>query len=75
MNVTLHFTKSASQRLSLRVGAQLRLFHILAEQDGSPVSAAELAEHSKAEVLLISMYHSSTIQSRIIQPVPTYAIY
>ncbi|KAA6411723.1 MAG: hypothetical protein FRX48_05004 [Lasallia pustulata] len=42
-----------SHRMALRLGIDLGLFHILVEQNGKPVSAAELAERSRAELLLI----------------------
>ncbi|TVY78546.1 O-methyltransferase lepI [Lachnellula suecica] len=41
------------QRMSLRVGIDLRLFHLLVESNGKPLSAAELAEKSNAEELLV----------------------
>lgn len=44
-----------SQRMALRVGIDLRLFHILVEENGTAISAAELAQRCKAETLLISM--------------------
>lgn len=40
---------------SLRLGIDLRLFHILVEHEGVPVSASQLAELSKSELLLIGM--------------------
>ena len=40
--------------MSLRVAAQLRLFYIIAERDGKPISAAQLAQASSAEELLLS---------------------
>jgi len=42
--------------MSLRVGIDLRLFHMLAESDSRPLSAGELAQRSNAEVLLIGMF-------------------
>ena len=42
--------------MSLRIAAQLRLFYILAERDGKPISAAELAKESDAEELLIGKW-------------------
>ena len=44
-----------SQRMALRVGIDLRLFHILVEKNGSAISAVELAQRCKAETLLISI--------------------
>lgn len=43
-----------SQRMALRVGIYLRLFHILVEENGTAISAVELARRCKAETLLIS---------------------
>ena len=43
-----------SQRMALRVGIDLRLFHILVEEDGTAISAVELAQRCKAETLIIS---------------------
>ena len=43
-----------SQRMALRVGIDLRLFHILVEENGTVISAVELAQRCKADVLLIS---------------------
>ena len=40
--------------MALRVGIDLRLFHILVEENGTAISAAELAQRCKAETLLIS---------------------
>ena len=48
-------TQGASQRMSLRVAAQLRLFYVLAERDGKAISAAELAKESNADELLIGI--------------------
>ena len=50
-----------SQRMALRVGIDLRLFHILVEENGNPISAVELAQRCEAETLLISTCY---------QPVP-----
>ena len=41
-----------SQRMALRVGIDLRLFHILVEKNGTAISAVELAQRCKAETLL-----------------------
>ena len=41
--------------MSLRMGVELRLFHSLVEHNGRPVSAADLADFSNAELLLVSM--------------------
>ncbi len=41
--------------MSLRLGIDLRIFHILVDSNGEPVSATEIATQSKAEELLISM--------------------
>ncbi len=46
-------------RVCVRLAVQLRLFHALAGNDGRPVSAAELAETSGAEKLLIGKFSSS----------------
>ena len=59
----------ASQRMSLRVGVDLCLFHILIEKDGSPISAAELADRCKAELLLIGTSRRKPMQSRNAHPV------
>ena len=53
-----------SQRMSLRVGVDLCLFHILIEEDGNPISAAELADRCKAELLLIGTSRRMPMQSR-----------
>ena len=45
--------QTGPQRLCLRLGIDLRLFSILAERDGLPISAAELASASGAEHLFI----------------------
>lgn len=39
--------------MCLRLGVDLRIFHILVQHDGVPVSASQLAELTKAESLLI----------------------
>ncbi|MCJ1321078.1 hypothetical protein MMC15_006420 [Xylographa vitiligo] len=39
--------------MSLRMGVELRLFHFLVEHNGRPVSAADLADFSNAELLLV----------------------
>lgn len=44
---------------SLRLGIDLRLFHILVQHKGVPVSASQLAELSKAELLLIGTWVST----------------
>lgn len=44
-----------SQRMALRVGIDLCLFHILVEKNGTAISAVELAQRCKAETLLISI--------------------
>ena len=41
--------------MSLRLGIDLRIFHILVENEGKPVSATEIAAQSSAEELLIGM--------------------
>ncbi|MCJ1346646.1 hypothetical protein MMC31_004864 [Peltigera leucophlebia] len=41
------------QNTCLRLGVDLRLFHVLVEHEGLPVSASQLAESSQAEFLLI----------------------
>ncbi|MCJ1392558.1 hypothetical protein MMC18_005426 [Xylographa bjoerkii] len=52
--VVMRYTNEvAAHRMSLRIGVELRLFHILVERNGTPVSAAELADISKAELLLV----------------------
>lgn len=43
--------------MSLRLGIDLGLFHILVEQNGQSVSAAELAKRSGAELLLVGIPH------------------
>ena len=40
--------------MSLRLGVDLGIFHILVDNKGKPVSATEIAAQSKAEELLIS---------------------
>ncbi|MCJ1343168.1 hypothetical protein MMC31_001360 [Peltigera leucophlebia] len=42
-----------AQCTCLRLGVDLRLFHVLVEHEGVPVSASQLAELSKTELLLI----------------------
>jgi len=42
--------------MSLRVGIDLKLFHLLDKSNGNPLSAEELAEKSNAEVLLIGTF-------------------
>lgn len=39
--------------MCLRLGVDLRIFHVLVEHDGVPLSASQLAELTKAELLLI----------------------
>lgn len=39
--------------MCLHLAVDLRIFHILVEHDGVPVSASKLAELTKAELLLI----------------------
>ncbi len=41
--------------MALRVGIDLRLFHILVEENGTAISAVELTQRYKAETLLISI--------------------
>ena len=48
--------KDGAQRMSIRVAAQLRLFQYLTQHESRSVTAAELAENSKAEKLLIRKY-------------------
>ncbi|CAD6579776.1 MAG: hypothetical protein ASARMPRED_009245 [Alectoria sarmentosa] len=45
--------ENGSQRMSLRLGVDLGIFHILVDNNGKPVSATEIAAQSKAEELLI----------------------
>lgn len=42
--------------MSLRLGVDLGIFHILVDNNGKPVSATEIAAQSKAEELLISKW-------------------
>ncbi|MCJ1401979.1 hypothetical protein MMC11_005196 [Xylographa trunciseda] len=52
--VVMRYTNEVTaHRMSLRMGVELRLFHILVERNGTPISAAELADISKAELLLV----------------------
>ena len=44
-----------SQRMALRVGTDLRLFHILVENNGTAMSAVDLAQRCNAETLLIGI--------------------
>ena len=44
--------------MALRVGIDLRLFHILVEENGAAISVAELAQRCKVESLLINMWYS-----------------
>ena len=46
-----------SQRIALRVGIDLHLFHILVEENGNAISAAELAQRYNTETSLISMWY------------------
>ena len=39
--------------MSLRLGIDLRIFHILVDSNGEPVSAAGIATQSKAEGCLL----------------------
>ena len=48
--------KVIAQCMCLRVDIALRLFHILAEADGRPVSVKEMAQSSGAEMLLIGLF-------------------
>ena len=41
--------------MALRVGIDLRLFHILVENNGTAISAVELAQRCNAETLLIGI--------------------
>lgn len=42
--------------MCLRLGVDLRIFHILVEHDGEALSASQLAELTKAELLLIGTW-------------------
>ncbi len=45
--------------MCLRLGVDLRIFHILVQHDGVAVSASQLAELTKAESLLIGTFAST----------------
>lgn len=51
--------------MCLRLGVDLRIFHILVEHDGVPVSASQLAKLTKAELLLIGTSASRHLNTKI----------
>ena len=52
--------------MSIRVAIALRIFHILMAEDGTLISAAELAKKAGAELLLISKLDTYVPESIIV---------
>ena len=61
----LHHIQLGSQQACLRLGIDLKLFHTLAEMNGIPISASELARRSNAEGLLVSTYREWVLVSNL----------